>query len=84
MLSGKAIHTTPRSAIAPQSRRLTERHDAGNSASVAKPIRIRTNVTPFGPIARDASAMKRNDAPQMTPGMINSNQSSDRARFMPP
>jgi hypothetical protein len=41
---------------------------------VAQPMQMRTNVTPQGPIARKPSAMKRNEAPQIRPGMMRSSQ----------
>jgi hypothetical protein len=75
MLSGNAIQSTPTSAMPGQSSRPTGRREPGNSASVRKPTRMRVNVTPFGPIASRPSAMKRNDAPQMTPGTMSRIQS---------
>src|SRR5580704_8998930 len=75
MLSGNASQRTPSQAIPAQSDRTTDFRAAGNRERVAKPIRIRTNVTPFGPMARIPSAINRKDAPQINPGTINSIQS---------
>ena len=36
---------------------------------------MRVKVTPLGPIASSPSAMNRNDAPQMSPGIAMSDQS---------
>jgi hypothetical protein len=70
MLRGKAIQSTPRRATAPQSERGTGRREAGSRDSVIKPTRMRTKVTPLGPIDASPSAMKRNEAPQMIPGSV--------------
>ena len=70
MLSGNAIQSTPTSAVPSQSSRRIARREPGNSARVRNPTRMRVKVTPLGPIASSPSAMKRNDAPQMTPGTI--------------
>jgi len=70
MLRGKAIQSTANRATAPQSERGTGRREAGSRDSVTKPTRMRTKVTPLGPIDRSPSAMKRNEAPQMIPGSV--------------
>ncbi len=75
MLKGKAIQSTPTSAVPGQSSRLTERRDPGNRARVRNPTRIRVKVTPLGPIASRPSAMNRNDAPQIVPGTMSRIQS---------
>ena len=80
MLSGKAIQSTPTSAVPSQSSRLTGRREPGNSARVRNPTRMRVKVTPLGPIASSPSAMKRNDAPQMTPGTMSRIQSMNAPR----
>ena len=74
MLKGNANQSKPNHATAPQSDRATGFLAEGNKASVANPMLIRTKVRPLGPIARKPSAIKRNDAPQISPGMMRSNQ----------
>src|SRR6476661_11032327 len=78
MLNGKAIQSTPTSAMPSQSSRLTGRREPRNTARVRKPTRMRVKVTPFGPITSRPSAMKRNDAPQMTPGTMSRIQSMEK------
>ena len=46
----------------------------GKHASVRNPTPMRVKVTPLGPTALSASAMKRNDAPQIVPGTASSSQ----------
>src|SRR5262245_34022506 len=75
MLSGNAIHSTPRTTPFQRSEDPRRRRAAGTSDSVAKPMAMRTKVTPFGPTERRLSAMKRYEAPQMRPGRISSAQS---------
>src|SRR2546423_7056243 len=74
MLKGNANHSKPTHATDFQSARATGFLAAGNSASVANPMHIRTNATPFGPMERSPSAIKRKEAPQMSPGMMRSSQ----------
>ena len=81
MLSGNASHRTPRPAVFQRSARRIGRRAAGIADSVRNPIRIRRNVTPFGPTDSSPSAMKRNDAPQMQPGRTRSSQSITIARL---
>ena len=76
MLSGKANQSRPSHATEPQSARATGFRAEGNRARVRKPIEMRTNAMPLGPMERSPSAMKRNDAPQMRPGMMSSSQSA--------
>jgi hypothetical protein len=59
-----------------QSARATGFLAAGNKARVRKLIVMRTNATPLGPMERNPSAMKRNHAPRMRPGMTSSSQSA--------
>src|SRR4051812_22136984 len=81
MLSGNANQRTL-SAMMPRHADLSMGFlAAGNKESVAKPIAMRMNETPFGAIARRPSAMKRNDAPQMTPGVATRSQSAYEARL---
>jgi hypothetical protein len=54
---------------------------AGNNVRVANPMHRRTKAMPFGPIAFNPSAMKRNVAPQMSPGVAISNQSADTNHY---
>jgi hypothetical protein len=75
-LSGKASHSTPSNATPGQAERGIGRRAEGRNARVAKPTRIRTKVTPLGPIARSPSAMKRKEAPQITPGTTRRSQSA--------
>ena len=75
MLSGKAIQSTPTAAVPSQSSRRIARREPEKSARVTNPTRMRVKVTPFGPIASRPSAMKRKEAPQMTPGTISRIQS---------
>src|SRR5262245_61448150 len=75
MLSGNAIHSTPRTTPFQRSEDPRRRRAAGTSDSAPKPMARRTKVTPFGPIERRLSAMKRYEAPQMRPGRISSAQS---------
>ncbi len=69
MLSGNANQSKPSHATELQAARATGFLADGNSASVANPITIRTKATPFGPIERNPSAIKRKEAPQIKPGM---------------
>jgi hypothetical protein len=75
MLKGKASQSTPRSATQPHSLAGMLCQERGRRARVAKPIRIRRKVIPFGPTDSSASAMNRNEAPQMIPGATIRNQS---------
>ena len=75
MLSGNAIQRRPTQKMPGQSSRGTGRRAAGTKDRVAKPIRIRRKVMPFGGIAPSPSAMKRNEAPQMSPGAARRSQS---------
>src|SRR5579859_696233 len=68
MLNGNAIQNAPSATIFGQSERNTGIRAEGNSERVKKPIASRTNVTPPGPIAPNASAINRYDAPQINPG----------------
>ncbi len=79
MLSGKANQRIASSTIPRQAERSTRARAAGKSASAANPTRMRTKVTPFGPIARSPSAMNKNDAPQMIPGPARRSQSEGAA-----
>src|SRR4030095_12275437 len=77
MLRGNANQRTPSDVMRLQSDREIARRADGKDASGATPTLSRTKVTPLGPIALRASAMKRNDAPQMAPGIAMSSQSVD-------
>jgi len=68
MLSGNAIQNAPSATIFPQSDRNTGFRAEGNNDNVKNPIASRTNVTPPGPIAPNASAINKYDAPQINPG----------------
>ncbi len=72
--SGKPIHSVPTTTIPSHSLGGTDFHARGNSASVMKPITIRTNATPLGPMDRRPSAIKRKEAPQIRPGMRTSSR----------
>src|ERR1700722_9569240 len=74
MLSGKAIQRTPIAPMPIQSDRKTGLRDPGNKESVPKPIRMRRKVTALGPTTRMPSAMKRNEAPQTSPGSTSNSQ----------
>src|SRR3954463_3462511 len=81
MLSGNANQRTL-SAMIPRHADLSMGFlAAGKKESVAKPIAMRMNETPFGAIARKPSAMKRKDAPQMMPGVATRSQSVVDACF---
>ena len=77
MLRGKANHKTPARAMRGHADRSIGLRAAGNNARVAAPTKRRTKVMPLGPMAFNPSAMKRNDAPQMIPGVAISGQSAD-------
>ena len=75
MLSGRANQRMPSNTIPGQAERSMVLRAAGNSASVRKPTEILVKVTPFGATDLSPSAMNRNDAPQMIPGIATSSQS---------
>ena len=75
MLIGNANHSRPRAATRFQSLRTIGCRAPGTRLSVRKPMRMRMNVTPSGATAVSPSAMKRNEAPQITPGRTMSSQS---------
>src|SRR5580704_16925031 len=77
MLRGKANHKTPTRAMPGHADRAMRLRAAGNKARVIHPIDKRTKVTPLGPIAFNPSAIKRKDAPQMSPGIAISSHSAD-------
>src|SRR4051812_40797077 len=81
MLSGNANQRMLSAKIPGQADRSMRFRAAGKKESVAKPMAMRMNETPFGPIARRPSAMKRNDAPQITPGVATRSQSAVDACF---
>src|SRR3954468_1748176 len=81
MLSGKANQRMLRATIPGHADLSMGLRAAGKNESVAKPIAMRMNETPFGAIARKPSAMKRNDAPQMMPGVATRSQSAVDACF---
>jgi hypothetical protein len=55
---------------------------AGIKDSVAKPMTIREKVTPFGATDFKPSAMNRNEAPQMRPGMTTRSQSVEETLWL--
>jgi hypothetical protein len=75
MLRGKASQSTPSKAMPGQSERATDPRADGMSPSVMNPMRIRVKVKPLGPTDLSPSAMKRKDAPQISPGPTSRSQS---------
>ena len=74
IVRGNANHSNPSQTTEPQSPRSTGFREEGNNASVANPTQIRMKQTPFGPSERSPSAMNRNDAPEIRPGITSSSQ----------
>ena len=81
MLSGNANQRMLNAKMPGHADRSMGFRAAGKKDSVAKPIAMRMNETPFGPIASNPSAMKRNDAPRMIPGVATRSQSAVDACF---
>ena len=75
MLIGNANHSRPSAATRVQSLRTIGLRAPGTRLRVRNPIAMRMNVTPSGGTAVSPSAMKRNEAPQITPGRTMSSQS---------
>src|SRR5438067_9543240 len=76
MLKGKANQRELSATIPGHAELSIDLRAAGKKESVRNPMTMRMNETPFGAVARNPSAMKRNDAPQMIPGMATRSQSA--------
>ncbi len=74
MLIGKASQNTPSSAMPQRSRGGSGRRAAERTTARLKPIRMRPKVMPSGGSRPSASAMNRNEAPQMRPGVTSRSQ----------
>ena len=72
---GNASHVIETTKIPGQADRSTLARAFGTKASVTAPIMIRPKVTTPGAKVSSPVAMKRNDVPQIRPGITSSNQS---------
>jgi hypothetical protein len=75
MVRGMAIHTAARAMMRGQALRGMRVREAGTQARAAKPNAMRIGVIMIAGKDFSPSAMKKNDVPQMRPGVVSRNQS---------